>query len=148
MVIAQSNTNPSTAVVLAVAFVLQVRLMHNILGGVIDPHAAYLLLRGMKTLGLRVEHQNRTAFEIAKRLEAHPKIQRVHYPGLESHPDHDIAVKQMDGFGGVISFEVSSSCGCWCMQPLAIPALVTAVVCGMQTVATHCRLTAKESAAD
>lgn len=84
----------------------QVRLMHNILGGVIDPHAAYLLLRGMKTLGLRVEHQNRIALEIARRLEAHPKINRVHYPGLESHPDHAIAVKQMSGFGGVISFEV------------------------------------------
>lgn len=84
----------------------QVRSMHNILGGVIDAHASYLLLRGMKTLGLRVEHQNRSAMEIAKRLEAHPKIARVHYPGLPSHPDHEIAVKQMSGFGGVISFEV------------------------------------------
>ncbi|WIA31572.1 hypothetical protein OEZ86_002460 [Tetradesmus obliquus] len=84
----------------------QVRSMHNVLGGVIDAHAAYLLLRGMKTLGLRVEHQNRSAMEIAQRLEAHPKISRVHYPGLPSHPDHDIAVKQMSGFGGVISFEV------------------------------------------
>lgn len=80
--------------------------MHNILGGVIDAHASYLLLRGMKTLGLRVEHQNKSAMEIAKRLEAHPKISRVHYPGLPSHPDHDIAVKQMTGFGGVVSFEV------------------------------------------
>lgn len=85
--------------------------MHNILGGVIDAHASYLLLRGMKTLGLRVEHQNRSAMEIAKRLEAHPKIARVHYPGLPSHPDHDIAVKQMSGFGGVVSFEVRV-CGC------------------------------------
>jgi cystathionine gamma-synthase len=84
--------------------------MHNILGGVIDAHASYLLLRGMKTLGLRVEHQNRSAMEIAKRLEAHPKIARVHYPGLPSHPDHDIAVKQMTGFGGVVSFEVRG-CG-------------------------------------
>lgn len=82
--------------------------MHNVLGGVIDPHAAYLILRGMKTLGLRVAHQNKTAMEIAKRLEAHPKIVRVHYPGLESHCDHAIAIKQMDGFGGVVSFEVSS----------------------------------------
>jgi O-acetylhomoserine/O-acetylserine sulfhydrylase-like pyridoxal-dependent enzyme len=48
----------------------------------------------------------RCALEIAKRLEAHPKISRVHYPGLPSHPDHEIAVKQMSGFGGVISFEV------------------------------------------
>eukprot|EP00879_Flechtneria_rotunda_P005022 GHRR01005298.1.p1 GENE.GHRR01005298.1~~GHRR01005298.1.p1 ORF type:complete len:486 (+),score=106.21 GHRR01005298.1:147-1604(+) len=84
----------------------QVRLMHNVLGGVIDAHASYLLLRGMKTLDLRVERQNKSAMEIAKRLEAHPNIVRVHYPGLPSHPDHDIAVKQMSGFGGVISFEV------------------------------------------
>ncbi|KAF8070885.1 CGS1 [Scenedesmus sp. PABB004] len=84
----------------------QVRSMHNILGGVIDAHAAYLLLRGMKTLGLRVEHQNRTALELARRLEGHPKISRVHYPGLPSHPDHAIACRQMTGFGGVISFEV------------------------------------------
>jgi cystathionine beta-lyase/cystathionine gamma-synthase len=90
---------------------LQVRSMHNILGGVIDAHASYLLLRGMKTLGLRVEHQNRTAMEIAKRLEAHPKVARVHYPGLPSHSDHAIAVQQMTGFGGVISFEVrGASC--------------------------------------
>jgi cystathionine gamma-synthase len=90
---------------------LQVRSMHNILGGVIDAHASYLLLRGMKTLGLRVEHQNRSAMEIAKRLEAHPKIARVHYPGLPSHPDHEIAVKQMSGFGGVVSFEVGRGRG-------------------------------------
>jgi len=84
----------------------QVRQMHNILGGVIDPHASYLLLRGMKTLDLRVDRQNRTAMELARRLEAHPKICTVHYPGLESHRDHAIAKKQMKGFGGVISFEV------------------------------------------
>jgi cystathionine gamma-synthase len=84
----------------------QVRHMHNILGGVIDPHAAYLLLRGMKTLDLRVHRQNLTAMELARRLEAHPKICTVHYPGLESHRDHAIAKKQMKGFGGVISFEV------------------------------------------
>ncbi|KAI8472104.1 MAG: Cys/Met metabolism PLP-dependent enzyme-domain-containing protein [Monoraphidium minutum] len=83
-----------------------VRHTHNILGGVIDPHAAYLLLRGMKTLDLRVARQNASAFELARRLEAHPKISRVHYPGLASHPDHQIAVKQMTGFGGVVSFEV------------------------------------------
>ena len=80
--------------------------MHNVLGGTIDPHASYLLLRGMKTLDLRVERQNRTAMEIARRLEAHPLVQRVHYPGLESHPDHAIAVSQMSGYGGVVSFEI------------------------------------------
>lgn len=84
----------------------KVRGMHNILGGVIDPHASYLLLRGMKTLDLRVERHNRSALTIAQRLAEHPRVQRVHYPGLECHPDHQIAKKQMKGFGGVISFEI------------------------------------------
>lgn len=86
--------------------VTAVRAMHNVLGGTIDPHASYLLLRGMKTLDLRVQRQNATALELAKRLEAHAKVSLVHYPGLESHPDHEIAVAQMSGFGGVISFEI------------------------------------------
>lgn len=86
--------------------VAAVRAMHNVLGGTIDPHAAYLLLRGMKTLDLRVERQNATALELAKRLSEHPKIAKVHYPGLPSHPDHEIAVRQMKGYGGVVSFEV------------------------------------------
>lgn len=59
----------------------QVRLMHNVLGGVIDPHAAFLVNRGVKTLDLRVERANRSAFELARRLEAHKCIARVHYPG-------------------------------------------------------------------
>jgi cystathionine beta-lyase/cystathionine gamma-synthase len=80
--------------------------MHNVLGGTIDPHASYLLLRGMKTLELRVQRQNATAAELARRLEGHPRVTRVHYPGLESHPDHAIAVAQMSGYGGVVSFEV------------------------------------------
>ena len=86
--------------------VTAVRAMHNILGGTIDPHAAYLLLRGMKTLDLRVQRQNASAMELARRLEAHPQVQRVHYPGLESHPDHAIALQQMTAFGGVVSFEI------------------------------------------
>eukprot|EP01024_Parvocaulis_polyphysoides_P008566 TRINITY_DN12544_c0_g1_i5.p1 TRINITY_DN12544_c0_g1~~TRINITY_DN12544_c0_g1_i5.p1 ORF type:complete len:512 (-),score=40.76 TRINITY_DN12544_c0_g1_i5:262-1599(-) len=84
----------------------QVRQLHNVLGGVVDPHAAYMLLRGLKTLKLRVQQHNSSAMEIAKRLEDHPKIVRVHYPGLKSHPDHEIAKKYMTGFGGVVSFEV------------------------------------------
>jgi cystathionine gamma-synthase len=84
----------------------KVKQFHNILGGVIDPHAAYLVLRGLKTLALRVERHNESAMKIAKFLEAHPKIERVHYPGLPSHPDHEIAKKYMKGFGGVVSFEV------------------------------------------
>ena len=58
--------------------------------------------------GLRVARQNATALELARRLEAHPRVARVHYPGLASHPDHEIAVRQMSGFGGVVSFEVDA----------------------------------------
>jgi cystathionine gamma-synthase len=77
-----------------------------VLGGVVDPQNAFLLDRGIKTLGVRVRQQNATAQTVAEYLEAHPKIERVWYPGLASHPDHQVAASQMDGFGGVISFEV------------------------------------------
>jgi cystathionine gamma-synthase len=78
----------------------------GVLGGIVDPQSAYLLERGLKTLGLRVAQQNATAMRIAQFLEAHPKIERVWYPGLPSHPDHEVAKKQMSGFGGVVSFTV------------------------------------------
>jgi cystathionine gamma-synthase len=83
-----------------------VRDLLGILGGVLDPHAAYLLLRGIKTLDVRVARHNQNAFALARHLEAHPKVARVHYPGLESHPDHEIAVAQMSGFSGLVSFEI------------------------------------------
>ena len=83
------------------------RQSQGMLGGVVDPHAAYLLERGLKTLQLRVSRQNETAQAVAQYLEKHPKISRVWYPGLPSHPDHTIACQQMSGFGGVVSFEVA-----------------------------------------
>ncbi|MCB8978902.1 MAG: aminotransferase class I/II-fold pyridoxal phosphate-dependent enzyme [Ardenticatenaceae bacterium] len=82
------------------------RQSQGMLGGVLDPHAAYLLERGLKTLALRVQQQNQTAQAVAEFLESHPAIDRVWYPGLASHPDHAIARQQMRGFGGVVSFEV------------------------------------------
>jgi cystathionine gamma-synthase len=88
--------------------VSEVRKYHHVLGGVVDSHAAYLVLRGMKTLKLRVCHQNDTALRLARVLEKHPKISKVHYPGLESHPEHAIAKRQMSGYGGVLSFEVDA----------------------------------------
>lgn len=84
-----------------------IRDARGVYGNVVDPQAAFLIERGIKTLGLRVRQQNETAFKVAKFLEAHPKIERVFYPGLESHPDYEVATAQMTGFGGVISFEVS-----------------------------------------
>jgi cystathionine gamma-synthase len=79
----------------------------GVFGNVVDPQAAFLLERGIKTLGVRVKQQNQTALEVAKYLEAHPKIDRVYYPGLPSHPDYAVAQRQMSGFGGVVSFEVA-----------------------------------------
>ncbi len=76
------------------------------LGGILDPIAAWLLLRGLKTLGLRMERHNQSGMQVAKYLERHPKVKRVYYPGLSSHPDHSIAIQQMKGFGGVVSFEI------------------------------------------
>jgi cystathionine gamma-synthase len=78
----------------------------GVLGGIVDPQNAYLLERGLKTLGLRVAQQNATAQRVAEFLEGHPAIERVWYPGLPSHPDHEVACRQMSGFGGVVSFEV------------------------------------------
>jgi len=78
----------------------------NHLGGVLDPHACFLLHRGMKTLAVRVRYQNESALKIARFLEAHPKVRRVNYPGLESNPDHLRACELLDGFGGMLSFEL------------------------------------------
>jgi len=78
----------------------------GVLGGVGSPHDAYLLLRGLKTVDLRVRRQNESALRVARFLEDHPAISRVYYPGLASHPDHEIALRQMTGYGGVVSFEV------------------------------------------
>ena len=84
------------------------RQSQGILGAVVDPHCAYLILRGLKTLGLRMRQHNESALRIARYLEDHPRIRRVWYPGLESHPDHEVAVRTMSGYGGVISFEVEA----------------------------------------
>lgn len=75
-------------------------------GATLDPMSAYLLLRGMKTLELRISRQNQTAQKIAEYLEGHPKVSGVNYPGLESHPHHAIAARQMSGFGGMLSFSL------------------------------------------
>jgi len=82
----------------------QIYHYREINGATLHPMAAYLLLRGMKTLHLRVRQQNDNALKIAQFLEKHPKIERVFYPGLESHENHDIAAEQMRGFGGMMSF--------------------------------------------
>jgi cystathionine beta-lyase/cystathionine gamma-synthase len=76
------------------------------LGGTLDPHAAYLLQRGIKTLALRVKHQNASALQIAKFLQSHPAVAKVNYPGLESHPQHQRATELFNGCSGMLSFEL------------------------------------------
>lgn len=83
-----------------------VRDVRHMMGAVCDPHAAYLVHRGIKTLALRVAHQNASTQAIAEVLEKHPKVARVWYPGLASHPNHETARSIMRGFGGVVTFEV------------------------------------------
>ena len=80
----------------------------KILGGVMDPMSAFLTLRGLRTLDLRIQRQNENAMKIAGFLETRDKVKAVHYPGLASHPDHEIAGRQMTGFGGMLSFEIDA----------------------------------------
>ncbi|MFQ6104311.1 MAG: trans-sulfuration enzyme family protein [Candidatus Glassbacteria bacterium] len=87
------------------------RITHklNHLGGALDPHACYLLHRGMLTLALRIRQQNESALKIAEFLEGHPAIVKVNYPGLETHPGHWRACELFDGFGGMLSFELNGN---------------------------------------
>jgi cystathionine gamma-synthase len=86
--------------------VSMIRDLRGVLGSVCDPHAAFLVGRGLKTLALRVEKQNASAMAIAERLARHPRVERVFYPGLPTHTTHAVARAQMRGFGGVVSFIV------------------------------------------
>ena len=83
-----------------------VREARDVTGAVLDPHAAFLVSRGIKTLGVRVRQQNESALALARMLYEHPRVETVYYAGLETHPSHAIAKGQMDGFGGVVSFTV------------------------------------------
>jgi cystathionine gamma-synthase len=85
------------------------RELRDVTGAILDPHAAYLVLRGMKTLAVRVTQQNKSALALAKALEAHPRVRRVFYPGLPSHPHHAVARELMTGFGGIVTFAVKGS---------------------------------------
>jgi len=109
--------------------VAPIRRAVGVLGGVLDAHAAWLLLRGLKTLSLRMQRHNENGLRVARWLEAHPAVRRVWYPGLESHPDHGVALRLMRGFGGVVTFEVEADLdGCArfvdaCRLPYLAPSL-------------------------
>jgi cystathionine gamma-synthase/cystathionine gamma-lyase/cystathionine beta-lyase len=83
-----------------------VRHTTKLLGGMLDPHACFLLHRSLKTLGVRVRQQSETAQAVAEALTRHDAVDQVRYPGLSSHPDHERAKELLDGFGGMVSFDL------------------------------------------
>lgn len=128
------------AVIADSGLINSLRMAQATLGSTVSPMAAYLIDRGLKTLDLRVQQQNQSAVAIAHFMDAHPAIDRVYYPSLPSHPDHDIATAQMDGFGGVISFELAEVAGealldtaCRFIDALNIP-LIAASLGGVESL--------------
>jgi cystathionine gamma-synthase len=95
------------AVLGSAEFIDGIRALQAVTGAIIDPLAAYLLVRGLKTFALRVARQNANALAVAEFLATHPKVTAVHYAGLPSHPQYKVARRQMRGFGGVVSFEIA-----------------------------------------
>jgi cystathionine beta-lyase/cystathionine gamma-synthase len=87
------------------------RATMKVLGGCLDPHAAFLALRGVRTLHLRVERQAQNALAVARALEGHPRVRRVIYPGLSSHPSHALACRQMSAFGGIVTLVLDGGLG-------------------------------------
>lgn len=124
-----------------------------ILGGTLDPHAAFLVHRGVTTLAVRVRYQNESSLALARHLEGHGKITRVSHPGLESHPDHARAKRLLDGFGGMIAFEVAGGLAASerFMKALTIPVIAPSLG-GPETLVTrpattsHIGLTPEERA--
>jgi cystathionine gamma-synthase len=132
------------------------RIYHfrEIMGPSLDAHAAHLLLRSLKTLGLRIQRQNENALALAQFLAGQAKVKRVYYPGLESDPGHAIAKKQMRGFGGVLSFELKGGMDAVTrFLPRLRYAFMAAnlgqveTIVGPPSLTSHVELTAEERAA-
>ncbi len=110
----------------------------RIFGPVLDPFAAWLLVRGLRTLGIRVERHNHNAARLAEFLAGHPRVEKVHYPGLPSHPDHAVATRQMRGFGGMLAFEARGGfdAGVRTVENLRVASLAVSLG-GHETLVTH-----------
>lgn len=130
------------AVVGAADLVGRVKQKLDHLGGSLDPHACFLLERGMKTLALRVRRQNENAMRLATALDAHEAVARVYHPGLASHPAHARAARLFDGMGGMLSLELKGGVGATerFMKALKIPALAPSLG-GVETLVTRPALT-------
>ena len=116
----------------------KLRGMMVTLGCNMDPHQAYMVIRGVKTLGIRVERSQQSAMKIARFLENHPKVEWVKYPGLESHPQHQLAKTQMQGFGSIISFELKGGlkAGKMLMDNVSL-AILAVSLGGVETLIQH-----------
>jgi cystathionine gamma-synthase len=126
----------------------------EIAGGALDANGAFLLLRSLKTLGLRIARQNENAMGVATFLEGQPEVARVHYPGLASHAGHEVASRQMSGFGGMLSFELRGGLEAATrlldgLQYAYLAANLGQVetVAGPPSLTSHVELTAEERAA-
>lgn len=115
-----------------------VRNVQNYFGGSLDPHAGFLLTRGLKTLAVRVRAQNENALALAKFLDSHPGVEQVNYPGLPSHPDHARAAELFSGFGGMLSFRLGGGLNAAerFLKALRIP-YVAASLGGVETLVTR-----------
>ena len=135
------------------SMIKKIKILRRDFGGVLDPLPAWLVLRGLKTLALRVRTQNKNALELARFLDKHDRIARVNYPGLETHPQHQLAKMQMRGFGGMLSFEVNGTSGdaIKLTESLRI-ATLAASLGGVETLVsqphnmTHTQMTAEDRA--
>jgi cystathionine beta-lyase/cystathionine gamma-synthase len=129
----------------------EVKMMRRELGGTLDPLPGWLILRGMKTMALRVKQQNANAMALADFLASHRKVLKVNYPGLRSHPQHALARRQMKGFGGMLSFEIkgTNNDAMRFTESLKIASLAASLG-GVETLVsqpanmTHTQMTAKE----
>ncbi|MBI3859681.1 MAG: aminotransferase class I/II-fold pyridoxal phosphate-dependent enzyme [Thaumarchaeota archaeon] len=131
----------------------RIKLTRREFGGTLDPLPAWLVLRGMKTMAIRVRQQTKNAQAIAEFLSGHRKVARVNYPGLKSHPQHSLAKRQMKGFGGMLSFEVKGTMktAMRFTESLKVGSLAASLG-GVETLVsqpsnmTHTQMTAKERA--
>jgi len=115
-----------------------IREFQRVTGSLVDPMTSFLLIRGLKTLALRIKRQNETALEMARFLNGHPAIKKVYYPGLDDHPDHQVAERLMEGYGGVVSFDIDGDLNRTrrFVQMLKIPYLAPSLG-GVESLATH-----------
>ena len=137
------------AVISTGAMIKKITHKLNHLGGSMDPHACFLLHRGMKTLAVRMRQHNESALELAQFLEQHPKVTHVNYPGLDSHPQHGRAQELFDGFSGMLSFELEGGMAAagHFMQRVEIP-IIAPSLGGVETLLTRPAITSHAGMSD